>query len=353
MFTPDERADMLECYLSCNKSPVLALRNYVTKFPQRRHPEKKVFERIYQYFRRNQSLLPRKERGRNVLNDENQLDILLYFEEFSETSTRQATLDLNFKRTTIQTCLKLNGWKPYKYLPVQKLEEGDYNRRLEFCSILMDRHFAENIFRKIVWTDESIFTTATKIYNRKNLHYWSNKNEKKIIEVKTQGRKSVKVWCAILRSRILGPIFYDENLNSARYFQLLSNNIQELIENQVPQIEIRNLIWQQDGAPYHRSQETSQYLSNRYRYWIGENGNLAWPARSPDLTPMDYFLWGTLKEIVYKQKPTTVNELRHRIQEGVNFLNGGQFVQNAISYLETVYTTCIAQNGGHIENLLQ
>ena len=41
MYTLEERADMLECYLSSNKSPVLALRSYVTKFPLRRHPEKK------------------------------------------------------------------------------------------------------------------------------------------------------------------------------------------------------------------------------------------------------------------------------------------------------------------------
>ena len=73
--------------------------------------------------------------------------------------------------------------------------------------------------------------------------------------VKTQGRKSVKVWCAIWQSRILGPLFYDENLHSARYFQLLNNDIQQLIENQVPQIELQHLILQQDGAPYHRSQE--------------------------------------------------------------------------------------------------
>ena len=297
--------------------------------------------------------MQKKQRSRHVLNDENQLDILLHFEEFPETSTRQAALDLDFKRTTIQTCLELNGWKPYKYLPVQKLEKADSNRRLEFCNVLMDRHFAENIFHNIIWTDESIFTTATKVYNRKNLHYWSNKNEKKIKEVKTQGRKSVKVWCGIWRSKIIGPIFFDENLNLARYFQLLINDIQQLIEDQVPQIELQYLVWQQDGAPYHRSQEINNYLSNRYQYWIGENGNLGWPPRSPDLTPMDYFLWGTLKEIVYKQKPTTVNELRRKIQEGVNFLNEGQFVQNAISYLETVYTTCIAQNGGHIQNLLQ
>jgi len=27
-------------------------------------------------------------------------------------------------------------------------------------------------------------------------------------------------------------------------------------------------------------------------YWIGQGGPMAWPPRSPDLIPMDFFLWG-------------------------------------------------------------
>lgn len=27
------------------------------------------------------------------------------------------------------------------------------------------------------------------------------------------------------------------------------------------------------------------------------NENVSWPPRSPDLTPLDFFLWGTLKDV--------------------------------------------------------
>jgi len=36
--------------------------------------------------------------------------------------------------------------------------------------------------------------------------------------------------------------------------------------------------------------------------WIGRRGAIKWPPRSPDLTPLDYFMWGYLKERVYKTK---------------------------------------------------
>jgi hypothetical protein len=41
--------------------------------------------------------------------------------------------------------------------------------------------------------------------------------------------------------------------------------------------------------------------------WIGRRGLIAWPPRSPDLTPLDLFLWGYGKNIVYQVK---INHLR-------------------------------------------
>ena len=34
--------------------------------------------------------------------------------------------------------------------------------------------------------------------------------------------------------------------------------------------------------------------------WIGKGGPVAWPPRSPDLTLLDFFLWGHIKSLVYK-----------------------------------------------------
>lgn len=36
---------------------------------------------------------------------------------------------------------------------------------------------------------------------------------------------------------------------------------------------------------------------------------VAWPPRSPDLTPLDYFLWGHMKQKVYATVPNTREEL--------------------------------------------
>ena len=49
--------------------------------------------------------------------------------------------------------------------------------------------------------------------------------------------------------------------------------------------------------------------------WIGRRGSIDWPPRSPDLTPMDFFFVGVVKNKVYERKPQTVDEMREFITD--------------------------------------
>ena len=59
--------------------------------------------------------------------------------------------------------------------------------------------------------------------------------------------------------------------------------------------------FQQDGgAPPHYLGEVREYLKTRFPgRWIGRAAPIAWPPRSPDLTPLDFFLWGFVKDRVF------------------------------------------------------
>ncbi|GFV77495.1 hypothetical protein TNCV_1070241 [Trichonephila clavipes] len=43
-------------------------------------------------------------------------------------------------------------------------------------------------------------------------------------------------------------------------------------------------------------------------------GPVNWPPRSCDLTPLDYFLWGYVKSLVYADKPQTLDRLADNIR---------------------------------------
>jgi hypothetical protein len=76
--------------------------------------------------------------------------------------------------------------------------------------------------------------------------------------------------------------------------------------------------FQQDGAPPHYLQEVLEYLNTRFPgRWICRVAPIAWPPGSPDLTHLDLFLWGSVKDRVFVPPlPANVAELRTRVTAG-------------------------------------
>ncbi|GFX88484.1 uncharacterized protein TNCV_2279521 [Trichonephila clavipes] len=57
--------------------------------------------------------------------------------------------------------------------------------------------------------------------------------------------------------------------------------------------------FQHDGAPAHFSVDVWHASDTTYpERWIGRDGPVNWPARSPDLSCLDVFLWGHMKSLV-------------------------------------------------------
>jgi len=51
---------------------------------------------------------------------------------------------------------------------------------------------------------------------------------------------------------------------------------------------------------------------------ISLRGDVEWPARSPDLSSCDVFLWGYLKGKVFKHRPRSLEDLKERIQQEID-----------------------------------
>ena len=64
---------------------------------------------------------------------------------------------------------------------------------------------------------------------------------------------------------------------------------------------VSRVIFKQDGAPPHFSCFVTDVLNERFPdAWIGRDGPIPWPSRSPDLSPVDFFPF----EATLKQKAT-------------------------------------------------
>jgi len=44
--------------------------------------------------------------------------------------------------------------------------------------------------------------------------------------------------------------------------------------------------------------------------WIERGGAISWALRSPDVTPLDFFLWGHIKTNIYKANGRDLDDLK-------------------------------------------
>ena len=96
----------------------------------------------------------------------------------------------------------------------------------------------------------------------------------------------------MLGDKLFGPIFLPNRLTGVEYLFFLNNNFQDLLA-EIPLARLPHLWFQQDGAPAHGTREVREFLDNELPdRWIGHRGVVEWPARSPDLTPLDFFYGG-------------------------------------------------------------
>ncbi|KAJ8950242.1 hypothetical protein NQ318_006216, partial [Aromia moschata] len=179
--------------------------------------------------------------------------------------------------------------------------------RIVFCQQIIERYNENHDFlHNVFWTDESSFSTAG-LFNRHSNNHWATENPHMVKKLKKQGRKTVRVWCGIHRNKIIGPFFLNtltgewfsprrRRLNYRRVNHSTRALILTYYKNKLNIWITCQTIWQQYGAPPHNVRHVTNYLNQKYNLWIGKNGPIHWPAKSHDLNPVDFFLWGTLKQ---------------------------------------------------------
>jgi inhibitor of nuclear factor kappa-B kinase subunit alpha len=105
----------------------------------------------------------------------------------------------------------------------------------------------------------------------------------------------------------------------------------------------------QDGATAHTATYSISVLNEVFENRLISRG--LWLARSPDLNPCDFYLWGNPKDKVYSNNPLTLVELKQSIRETISSIEVSELKQvsnNIFKRLEA----CLRAEGRHFEHLL-
>ncbi|GFU55410.1 transposase [Trichonephila clavipes] len=168
--------------------------------------------------------------------------------------------------------------------------------------------------KRILFSDEAHFWLNGYV-NKPNCRIWCEANAQVYVETPLHPEK-LTVWCALWAGGIIGPYFKNDEghnvtVNGDRYRAMITNVFIPELNNP----DVQELGFQQDGATCHTARATIDLLKDTFGdRLISRFGPVNCPPRSCDLTPLDYFLWGYVKSLVYADKLQTLDHLEDNIR---------------------------------------
>ena len=160
----------------------------------------------------------------------------------------------------------------------------------------------DDVLEKTFFSDEARFHLSGYVSSQ-NSRVWSSENPHKFVEKPLHSIK-VGIWCAMSR-RLIGQIFFTKTITAERYCnEILHSFVDELSEE-------LTAYFQQDGVTAHTTNFTLCFLNDIFQSRVISIG--IWPPRSPDLSVLDFYLWGAVNQKVYQNKPQNLQELRDNI----------------------------------------
>ena len=169
-----------------------------------------------------------------------------------QKSLRRLSQETGYSVTMFQRAAKHAKIRPYRVTLVHELQEPDKMKHVRYCNWLLNFVEINPDILKVTWfTDESWFHV-----NSQNTRVWALENPHVFQESSLYPEK-VGVWCAISGQRIIGPVFFEEIVNTVVYKNIFTDFVNKLGDMELTQGYI-----QQDGATSHTSNESMAYISS-------------------------------------------------------------------------------------------
>lgn len=336
-----ERVCLIESYFSTRSYDDAKHALHILN-PQAPVPHNSTLMRLVEKFRRTGSVADATRSGRPS-NDDDVAAVQGALLTNPKSSLRRVSQQVSVPYTNVHRITrKTLGLFPYKIQVHQSLKEIDYESRSVFCTWLIattddDPTFLDTCF----FSDEAWFHLSGYI-NTQNSRYWASKDPHQFIESTLHPQK-VGVWAALSASRIFF-CFFQDTVKSQTYCDFIDQFVMTLTEQ-----EIEEGWFQHDGATAHTSNKTKAHVEQ----FFGPRtiAKSLFPPRSPDLTPPDFYLWGCLKDKVYANNPTTLDQLKNNITEAINSISK-ECLQKVSHNIVSRAHLCLSQSGGHFEHIM-
>lgn len=355
-YTLPQRLQIVQIYYENRRSVVATLRALTAIFGRYNRPTRRTIERLVQKFESTSSLrnVPTPIRRRNARSEENIAAVRENVRADKNVSIPRRAQQLGLSKSTLWRILRKDlGLRPYKIALTQELKQNDHLLRRRFSDwALQQLDIDPDFHKKIIFSDEAHFW-LNGFVNKHNCRIWSENHPKEIHQKPLHPLK-LTVWCAFHAGGVIGPFFFFDDagnsvtVNGIRYRSMLTN----FLWPELDAIDLAGKWFQQDGATCHTANATMALLREKFgESIISRNGPVNWPPRSCDLTPLDSFLWGYVKSLVYSNKPATLDALRMNIVRVIADIRADLCLKVMENWVQRI-NSCRRFRGGHLNDVV-
>lgn len=263
-------------------------------------------------------------------------------------SQRKLAAEEGTSRRSIQRILK-DDLKliPYKKRLRHGLSEKQREERVKRSKKLLKR-YGQKAVKKIIFSDEKLFITETKL-NAQNDRIYGLAIEDIPEQLWTvssfQNKNAVMVWGAIGYEGKIPLKFVEKGVKiNKEYYrhEILESGLKPNVPSIYPDGQ---WTFQQDSAPAHKAKVVQEWLRCNCPDFIDIE---QWPASSPDLNPLDYFVWGTLEAKVNATYHRSIDSLKKKLIEEWHKLPMKQ-IRAAIDCWRRRLERVVEHSGGRFE----
>ena len=190
-------------------------------------------------------------------------------------------------------------------------------------------------WRKVVWSDESKFNlrgSDGRITVRRTAKEAILPQCLQLMEIGNGG--SLMIW-GCLSFQGPGPLVkINSNFSGRAYISLLQDHAKPFLSTLDD-----DYIFMDDNSPLHRAKMVKNWWQSS-----GINKMEVWPAKSPDLNPIEN-IWASLKRKVSKKRPRSLKELKSLIMEVWQTISGSE-IEHLYNSMPKRIDAVIKANGG-------
>lgn len=140
------------------------------------------------------------------------------------------------------------------------------------------------------------------------------------------------------------PFWFAEGLkiNKEVYVNAMETVVKPWLEATYPN---GGYVWQQDSAPAHKSYHCQTWCrENLAAFWPWS----MWPPSSPDISPLDYAIWGEVQRKACCIRQPSVDALKAAVEEQWAAMSHDFIIQSCAAFIPRV-EAMVEAGGGHFE----